>query len=60
MSPAAQARQIADNPAGVARVKILHEARPVVTHWSTTECCYGGAARTHINETDVQPSEVSQ
>ena len=34
--------------------------RPAVTHWSTTACCYGGEARTHIYETDVRPFEVIQ
>ena len=52
--------EIADKSARVARAKMLHEMRPAATHRSTTACCYGCAARTHIYEMDVRPSEVSQ
>ena len=43
----AQVQEIEENPAGVARMK----------NWSMTACCYGGASRTHIYETDVWPSK---
>ena len=43
----AQVQEIEENPVGVARMK----------NWSMTACCYGGASRMHIYETDVWPSK---
>ena len=41
-------------------VKFNRVRPPLVTYWSTTACCYGGAARMHFYETDMRLSEVNQ